>query len=127
VFLWRIDPWIPEACFYDQRANCAAVWDIVTKRGILACCNAAHTPLATPINSTQATDARSRIRRKSGKAGGVELQLFAPAAICCQNAADRRPPAAAWRSYFAVALSARAVSAQKPPILVFHKVKYRPD
>lgn len=100
MFLWQIDPWIPEACFYDQRANCAAVWDIVTKRGILACCNAAHTPPATPINSTQATDARSRIRRKSGKAGGLNspcsrprqsavktllaaVALRWPGAVCC--------------------------------------------
>jgi hypothetical protein len=55
VFLWQIDPWIPEACFYDQRANCAAVLGVVTKRGILACCNASHTlpashPLTLPIN-----------------------------------------------------------------------------
>lgn len=54
MFLWQIGPWIPEACFYGQRANRAAVLGIVTKRGILTCCNASHTPPEPPLNTTLA-------------------------------------------------------------------------
>lgn len=105
----------------------ATVEDNITKRGILACCNAGHTLPAMPDNNTQTAGAHARMRRKGGQPGRAELQLSAPAVLlqnCRKKHGSPRSSEDGMAQCVAAATPIQAVSTQKPPIPMFHKVKY---